>query len=164
MTTQSENQSGRALIKAARDSLHTKLLENDDYRALLALDGALDAFDRGASKHSSGQPLAKRHDVGRARSPRQSDVAYQLLDEGDAPLTIGALIELMAEKGSPVGGGDPRINLASVLSKDDRFESVRLDGRSYWWIAGRPVPRRMEPMGDLLGTSGAPIHVEKADD
>jgi hypothetical protein len=61
-----------------------------------------------------------------------------VLDELAMPVTTADLLEMVREKGAKVGGNDPLTNLSSSLSRDPRFVPIRVDGKSMWWLAGRP--------------------------
>ena len=128
----SPNPSALSLMQALRDQLRERLAANEDYRALLVVEAGIDELRKAAAPRQ-----VKRHDVGSNRPPRQSDIAYQILDQAGRPLTIAELVDRFAQEGHPVGGNDPKMNLASTLSKDDRFESVKIGGLSRWWIQGR---------------------------
>jgi hypothetical protein len=145
MTNQT-SPSARDTMVALRDALRIELAPNETYQALVAIESAIASFDRAMLKAS---PHMQR-DPGHKRPRRQSDIAFEALEAEGTPLLVGELLHRLATSGSPVGGNDPKVNLASVLSKDDRFESIRFDGRSYWWIKGRPVPGTSSEVNDLL--------------
>lgn len=88
----------------------------------------------------------------------QTDAAALVLNEKAIPLPTPALLQLIEQKGSKVGGADPLVNLSSALSKDDRFDSVRWGGERRWWFRGKPMPH--DDLGELLGDPPAVIQAD----
>lgn len=141
--------SAHAAMIALRDEIKARLLATEDYQALVALESALAMMGKAAG-HTEGGGAHRRRDPGKGRPPRQSDMAFQAIKSAGVPLMIGTLVDRLAKEGAPVGGNDPRINLASVLSKDDRFRSVRIGGKSFWWVDDEPLPARRPNFMDLV--------------
>lgn len=86
----------------------------------------------------------------------QADAAYEVLTEVQHPLPTPDIIARIQEKGAHVGGADPNVNVSSSLSKDPRFQSVRIGSASFWWLAGRSLPSNSDDfLAELLGESGS---------
>ncbi|MFN3558952.1 MAG: hypothetical protein ACK4UQ_06655 [Brevundimonas sp.] len=86
----------------------------------------------------------------------QADAAYEVLTEVQHPLPTPDIIARIQQKGAHVGGADPNVNVSSSLSKDPRFQSVRIGSASFWWLAGRSLPSNSDDMlAELLGESGS---------
>lgn len=138
-----------ALI-ALRADAQARLLENQDYRTLVALDRAIQeitgekpAVDAVAAHHPQPKPRGNGDAVIQGLS--QADATQVLLSQVmQEPVPIARLVSALNAHGVNVGGTQPNINLSSVLSKDGRFRSVRYKERACWWIKGRPFPGELD--------------------
>ena len=147
--SKSQNAALDALI-ALRADAHGRLLENQDYRSLVALDRAIleitgekPSNDSAMADHPKPKP--KPNGDASVQGLSQSDAAHVLLNQVlNEPVPIARLVAALTAHGIRVGGANPNINLSSVLSKDTRFRSVRYKDRSCWWISGRPFPGELD--------------------
>ena len=84
-----------------------------------------------------------------------AEVALQLKGE---PLSIGYLMQEARERGAEIGGLDPLNNFRSSDSKDERFVSLRHNGKFFWWLKNLPVPTNwkgsdsIDPIEELFGS------------
>lgn len=138
-------------LTALRADVHSRLLENQDYRSLVALDRAI-------ADITGNSPIAEAISNGIAKKAKtksdndadvsglsQADAAQVLLNKVlEEPVTIARLVSALNAHGIRVGGANPNINLSSVLSKDARFRSVRYKDRASWWISSRPFPGELD--------------------
>lgn len=167
-----------AAIQSLRDDLHQKLLQNPDYRAMIALDRAI--------MEASGQPMsplqmavnhlsalpgslvasdaaeAARHSylwgVAANALPftkmSQADAAYAVLQSTMQPMTTAELIDPVRKMGATLGGDDPATNLSSSLSREkDRFQSLRWNRKTCWWFKDVEVPQEETPDEDVTSTT-----------
>lgn len=136
-------------LLALRADAEARLLSNEDYRTLVALDKAI--------REITGEAPAQVADTLQGpRKPRQpADVSVNGLSQPDAahvllsqvlhePVVIQRLVSALNAHGIKVGGSNPNINLSSVLSKDGRFRSVRYKDRQSWWVKGTPFPGELD--------------------
>lgn len=138
-------------LTALRADTHARLLENKDYRTLVALDRAIVEI---TGERPVGDTIGP--DLPKSKSPRNtSDASVQGLSQKDAaqvllsqvlhePIPIARLVSALNAHGIRVGGANPNINLSSILSKDTRFRSVRYKDRACWWISSRPFPGELD--------------------
>lgn len=84
------------------------------------------------------------------RSPSQADAAEIALTLRGQPLNLVRLFEAAQELGAEIGGSDPLATFRSSLSKDSRFTSLRTNAGYFWWLSGRPAPRKWS---EALGIS-----------
>ena len=134
-----------------RSEIEGRLLENADYKTLVALDRAIADITGDASPMLSGSaPLATTVKSNKGQTAdvsglSQPDAAFVLLQKvlGE-PQIIANLVKALNAHGVRVGGAQPNINLSSVLSKDARFRSVRYKDRACWWIEGTPFPSELD--------------------
>jgi hypothetical protein len=148
--TKTQNAALDAMI-ALRADAHSRLLENQDYRTLVALDRAIQEItgektgpDAGAADQLKLK-LPKPKPEASVQGLSQADAARVLLDQVlHEPVPIARLVSALNAHGIRVGGVSPNINLSSVLSKDTRFRSVRYKERSCWWISSRPFPGELD--------------------
>lgn len=145
----SHNPALDALI-ALRGETHGRLLENQDYRTLVALDRAIQEItgekalpDSSVADHP--RPKPKPNGDASVQGLSQADAAQVLLNQVlNEPVPIARLVSALNAHGVSVGGTNPNINLSSVLSKDGRFRSVKYKERACWWIKGRPFPGELD--------------------
>jgi hypothetical protein len=137
-------------LVALRAEAHGRLIENQDYRTLVALDRAIQ--DITGEKQQTEEIIA---DHPKPKPKPNGDASVQGLSQKDAthvllnqvfhePVTISKLVSALNAHGIRVGGANPNINLSSVLSKDTRFRSVRFKDRACWWISSRPFPGELD--------------------
>jgi len=139
------------LLKA-RENIVARLQQSPDYRALVSLDGAIRQLRESvtivAKDESETTPSAPPSaplpasgtgpdkPTGVLAGYSHANGAYKAFRDLKRPMTIAELVSTLAANGLVVGGSDPHVNLSSTLSKDDRFESVRWNGRRCWWLRG----------------------------
>jgi hypothetical protein len=143
-----------AALKALRDDAHGRLLDNPDYRTLVAMDRAImeitgerpvSTLDEDADKSAKLKPKNNSGAAPDVGGMSQADAAHTLLTSLlYEPVPIARLVQALNAHGITVGGVNPNINLSSVLSKDGRFRSVRFKERSCWWVKGRPFPGELD--------------------
>jgi hypothetical protein len=61
----------------------------------------------------------------------------------------------LPSKGIILSGSSSQINFTSSLSKSGKFESVRRNGRYYWWFKDEPLPVDWQEAPDLLSKEGS---------
>ena len=111
-------------------------MADPNYRALMALREAIAAIEA----TQDGQPMITvRRRQRPASSPSRADVAHNMIKEAGRPLSTQELVALLKDAGHEVGGKGPMINLASTLSRDERFESVSTPNGKAWWIVNAPL-------------------------
>jgi hypothetical protein len=146
-----ENNSTLATLVELRNAAEVRLKENADYIELLALRQAIAAITGEPVPDadqiiSMGSPPPRRNgSAADVNGLSQSDAAHVLLQRvlGE-PQLIANLVKALNAHGIRVGGTNPNINLSSILSKDDRFRSVRYKDRKCWWIEGTPFPGELD--------------------
>lgn len=147
--TKAQNSTLDALT-ALRADTHARLLENYDYRALIALDRAIMDItgEKPTADLGAGAPIKPKRNSGdepKVEGMSQADAAHVLLTGMlYEPVPIARLVSALNAHGITVGGAQPNINLSSVLSKDGRFRSVRFRDRACWWVKGRPFPGELD--------------------
>jgi hypothetical protein len=154
MADTKEQSSTLDALTALRADALSRLLENQDYRTLVALDRAIMEItgDKPPSSfpwEGAAKPPAKNNSQNGAEASveglSQADAAQVLLNKVlHEPVPIARLVSALNAHGISVGGANPNINLSSVLSKDGRFRSVRFRDRACWWIKGRPFPGELD--------------------
>jgi hypothetical protein len=140
-------------LTGLRADVHSRLLENQDYRTLVALDRAI--LDITGEKPPADFVAADPKPRPKHNAPAGAEASVEGLSQADAaqvllnkvlhePVPILRLVSALNAHGINVGGANPNINLSSVLSKDGRFRSVRYKDRACWWIKGRPFPGELD--------------------
>jgi hypothetical protein len=132
-----------------RAEIEGRLLANDDYRTLVALNKAIaeiNGVPMIKQPETPGQPKKLRPaEVIDFRGLTQADAAYQMLTQVlQEPAIVSRLVTALGSYAVTIGGTNPNINLSSVLSKDGRFRSVRYKDRASWWVHGTPFPGELE--------------------
>ncbi|UDF03714.1 hypothetical protein [Asticcacaulis sp. AND118] len=163
------------MMRQLRQAIEARLLASEDYRALKALDLAIEQAlaptNRGSSPplktHWISENITNTKNKERATQKGMShaDAAELALQKRGSPATTAELVELLEKYGSMVGGNDRNTNLASSLSRDGRFRAVRINGKPHWWFKERPIPsiedfalehgessRGNDDLEDLLGS------------
>src|SRR3972149_652579 len=123
----------KAMARRAR--IVRELEKLPTYRELLGLDGFIATYRELAGED---QPVPEARALGRPaknRKPTIPDIAAEICLAKGEPIPVGELVTMLAERGRPIGGGDPNINLSSVLSRDPGFGYVR--GRGWYPNATR---------------------------
>lgn len=132
-----------SLRKLRADIVDQLLDESAEYRALVALDQAIELL-QGISEGRPGEALrrgpVRRTGPGGRRRISQTGAAAQVIAELGHPVPISQLLELVASRGAVVGGQRPASTLASSLSQDPRFSSIVWQGQRSWWLTDQPVP------------------------
>jgi hypothetical protein len=132
-----------SLRKLRADIVDQLLDESAEYRALVALDQAIELL-QGISDGRPGDVLrrgpGRRPGPGSRRRISHTGAAAQVIAELGHPVPISQLLELVAARGAVVGGQRPASTLASSLSQDPRFSSIVWQGQRSWWLTDQPVP------------------------
>lgn len=68
-----------------------------------------------------------------------ADAAHTIIHD-HGPAHTADLLQALEQRGKPVGGAKPAVNLASTLSRDDRFKSDRIRG---WMLT--PIEQKENP-------------------
>jgi hypothetical protein len=119
----------------ARDRIKQRLMANSDYRALTALDNAIIELRKAVDLGVREAPPSGNPSPTGIEDMSQADATYVLLKQAiGKPTPTSDLVDILASNGVVIGGKDPTINLSSILSKDGRFKSERVNGRPCWWI------------------------------
>ena len=139
-------------MKVLRNQIREKLCANADFRALVALENAiaevegpartlanqLKVFNMQTSSEGSLTAVAAATLAAQRAKPTHSEAAARVLEETGRPLPTPELMQRSIALGTSVGGNEPLMNFGSSISRDKRFESVRLaDGTRAWWFRGR---------------------------
>ncbi len=106
-----------AAMTALLDRFRKKVLASPEYQAFKAMEEALAKV-----RAAQGIPPSKAASAD-DRPTSQGEAAYIAIKSEGLPLSIAELLERLAVMGVKVGGANPRINLSSTLSRDDRFTS-----------------------------------------
>lgn len=135
---------------ALEAQIETRLLDNPDYRALMALRKAIVEV-RGPVQQSKpserstfyggGVATAAKQHASPHRTPSQTEAAYQALCQSSVPLGTHELLEEVRRLGASIGGKDPVINLSSSLSRDGRLQSIKWGDKRAWWFRDRDPPQ-----------------------
>lgn len=133
-------------MKALRAEIEGRLLRNEDYRAFMALNKAIDEVSPPIRSESASEPQSE---LGRTvkrigdefftKAPSQPEAAARILSDY-GPTTTADILEMIKEFGVTVSGNDPLINLSSSLSKSGHFRSIRINGAPHWWFKDRALP------------------------
>ena len=126
-------------LQGLRVELEQKLLQNPDYRALIAIERALSELGSGTARLSSPQ-LAKKLPAEGPRKLSQTEAATEILREKGKPLPLEDLIGLLKQKGITFRGKRPELSLSATLSTHKHFRSIRYNGKRCWWFSNRPIP------------------------
>jgi hypothetical protein len=132
-------------MKVLRCQIQQRLMENQDFKALLALDAAIAQVEGKTRIMAIGQQWRALTGAGtdnalapRTRPITQVEAAIQALEEAGRPLPTAELMERAKALGAEIGGADPVVNFGSSLSRDKRFVNIRfVTGGRAWWFAGR---------------------------
>ena len=112
-----------SLRKLRADIVDQLLDESAEYRALVALDQAIELL-QGISDGRPGETL-RRGPVRRTGPGGRRRISH-----------TGAAAQVISE----LGGQRPASTLASSLSQDPRFSSIVWQGQRSWWLTDQPVP------------------------
>ncbi|MER8484122.1 hypothetical protein [Mesorhizobium sp. M1322] len=133
-------------MRALRAEIEGRLLHNEDYRAFMALNKAIDEVSPPIRSEIASEPHSE---IGRvmkrigeelfSKVPSQPEAAGRILSDY-GPTTTADILEMIKEFGVTVSGNDPLINLSSSLSKSGHFRSIRINGVPHWWFKDRPLP------------------------
>ena len=135
-------------MRALRQAIEARLLETEDFRAYQALTRAISEMEAARPKQGDvfkqGAPVRNAFagivDQRTAERLSQADAAAAALKQAGQPLHIADLLPLVRQWGATVAGNEPSVNLSSSLSRDNRFRSLRLSGRHFWWLANEAIP------------------------
>jgi hypothetical protein len=130
------------LLKA-HEAISDRLSQNADFRALQALGAMIREL-----RDEVAAALAPKKSAEGVDAPKSGPLvglshtegALKALSHFKRPMPIAELVHILGANGLTIGGKDPPINLSSSLSKDERFESIRYEGRPCWWLRGTPLP------------------------
>lgn len=145
--------------------IEARLLDNPDYRALMALRKAIvevrgpvhqkTTVERPKVFYGGGEAIPIRPQAPH-RAPSQTEAAFQALCDKNMPLGTHELLEEARKLGASVGGKDPITNLSSSLSRDTRLHSIKWGDKRVWWFRDREPPP-LEQSQDLdTETAGSP--------
>ena len=137
------------LLKA-RESIVTRLQQSVDYRALEKLDATIhelretvsviasdDAVAVTAEAETESNTVPEADAKGKALfGYSHANGAYRVFQAFKRPMPIAELVATLNANGLVIGGKEPTVNLSSSLSKDERFQSIRWNGRPCWWLKG----------------------------
>jgi|SRR5690242_9916977 len=123
-------------LQALRTELHTKLLENTEYRALVEIERAIENLNTGPSRATFTVPSAG---PSRKRAS-QLEAAAEILNEHARPLSLDELVAKLKAKGIKFRGKRPEFSLSANLSSHKEFRSIKYVGKRCWWFANRAVP------------------------
>ncbi|MDY0957854.1 hypothetical protein SOM26_04060 [Sphingomonas sp. CFBP8993] len=94
----------------------------------------------------------------------QGDAAELALRQNGEPLPIGRLIEKVTTLGLVLGGADPVANFRSMMSKDDRFYTIRRGNMYFWWLQEDELTSDWLPEAEPVLLLGADSHRHRAAD
>jgi hypothetical protein len=118
-------------LQDLRAELGAKLLRNAQYRALLAIERAIQEIISGSADQETVAPPEKIS---------QSEAAAQALGECARPLPLDDLVRTLRAKGVKFRAKHPEMSLSANLSNHKQFRSVQYQGKRCWWFSNRPVP------------------------
>jgi hypothetical protein len=138
---------------ALRDKAFATFKAFDD--AVISL-GGVSRLDMVVKKNALAEALGDR-----VRRQTQTGAAEVILRERGSPMTVHELMAALPSKGVTLGGGDPQVNFTSSLSKSGKFQSVRHNGKYYWWFKDEmlPVEWLNKEAPDLLSEEGSDASV-----
>ena len=142
MTTPKKD--GLQVLRSLRHDLLERLRANPDYVTLKEVEKAIERVESVVGKTRKPRTRGK----GKTKIT-QTDAAKKVLITNGEPLPIGNLLDKTKEAGAHVGGADPRINLASALSKDNQFRSVIWNGKPSWWLVDQDYPGEHNEQPDI---------------
>lgn len=149
---------------ALRDEAFAKVQTLPEYVAFVALDEAVKAMRGAASSKRTkveaivdaltaqgpiSGPTMFQRGLAHPRRLSQADAAELVLRNEGRPMTTPELADAIVKLGATVGGSDPLINVASSLSRDGRFKSARVDGKSMWHLTALPIQRTETEAAEL---------------
>ena len=125
--------------KARLASLRKKLQASEDFREFEFLQQFVDTYPDFLTNGEKAPATKPR--PGKTRKVESSaDASLRILEDKGHPVLGRELVGTLPTYGKTVGGKQPVTNLASTLSKDNRFVSVQWGGVKCWWINGRDLP------------------------
>lgn len=145
-------------LLAERDRLRQLLALNEDFVAWNGLNELVQQMQLAHAMASKTKSSAANHQppyIPPKRGDRkmsQIDYAIEALALKGRPLNTAALIPEIEKLGGRIGGDNPRMNLAGILSKSDRVNSIPWEGSRGWWPVDRPLPNAQRE------TAGAAIN------
>ena len=140
--------SGLKDIRSLRDQLERRLETNEDFITWRALSEAilrvenklsLSATERPDRAQFQGTVRDRISTRGRPRKT-QTEYAIEVLKDINHPVSNSQLLHEIQHRGGTIGGQNPTMNLASLMSSDPRFQSVSWGNARAWWFIDRPVP------------------------
>lgn len=146
------NQDMLTKVVALRDEAFAPFKALDD--AVVALGGKSRLGPRTvlATGLSVGTSSAKG--VSEARRVTVAGAAELELHARGIPMTGADIMAALPARGVTVGGADPVVNFTSSMSKSGKFQSVRRNGKYYWWFKDEPLPEDWQEAPDLLKQDG----------
>ena len=138
------------LTAALRDQAWEALQTSTEYNAFKALDDAVVRLG-GTSivAEPAATPINKviarvldeaQQKAATQRKITQADVAENVLRQKGVPMPTEQFMEAAIKAGAGVGGNNPINNFRSVLSRDNRFESIMREGLYFWWLKDTALP------------------------
>lgn len=122
-----------AAMKALAERFRQNIEQSDDYRAMKALEDAIAKMSE-PSPNVSTTTFAVGTSGPRPPRTTQSEAAYIAIRTEGKPLSIAELLQQLEAVGVKVGGTNPKVNLSSTLSRDERFVPVYWGGAPRWWL------------------------------
>ncbi|PWE18569.1 hypothetical protein DDZ18_02905 [Marinicauda salina] len=135
-------------LRAIKAEYEAKLADNADFQALRAVEAAIEQMSDSSKRLA--QPERRREATGESATSRAA-IAKQVFEKVETPLTTQLMLQEFEKLGQPIAGKDPATNLASSLSRSDKFRSVIYKGQRAWWLTDRPYPGELvqEPMPEM---------------
>ena len=155
-------------ILDARNKIAQRLEANPDFIALRRLDSAIAEIEKAVSgpytrRAFSEIPVvpAQPPPLVSTRKISQPDAVAAIIAELGKPLSSDELVPLVEAKGVRMSG-EKRVNLASALSRDERFHSIQWGshGRK-WWFKDREPPSPIQELR-LQTNSASPVETSEA--
>lgn len=126
-------------MRAVAAAYEEKLTDNHDFQAWKAINEAIAHIERGA-KGTKEAHQPRKHERSKTSEPSRLDLSADILIRNGYPVPTTGLVKTIEAQGVELGGKDPHINLASSLSRSERFRSVTYKGQRAWWLTDRPYP------------------------
>lgn len=123
------------LLKAQIEDLEAELRKNPIYRELEILRDTVRKLE-GLSSSTAATPSEPPRPIIGSITIREA--VLRALEERGYPMSTKDLVTVLPVYGKTVGGKDPAVNLASILSKDDTFIYLKEPYKGWW-------PRNKDP-------------------
>ena len=126
-------------MRAVAAAYEAKLADNPDFQAWKAVNNAIAQIERSEQGTKVAQKPRKRERP-KAQEPSRLDLVAELILAARGPLSTNDLLSGLESRGYLIEGKDPAVNLASSLSRSERFQSVTHKGSKGWWLSDRALP------------------------